>query len=98
MRQRGRPSAESLMVVPTVSIQRPDPPAELSIEQAEVWRAYVGDMPADWFTPKTHPDLIGLCRLVNQFPAVGAGVAGVRGGDTEGSGGVRSVPPNSENA
>jgi hypothetical protein len=71
MRQRGRKSAESLVVVPAVLVQRPDPPAELSIEQAEVWRAYVADMPADWFTPKTWPDLIGLCRLVTNSRLLG---------------------------
>ena len=82
MRQRGRKSAESLVVVPAVLLQRPDPPAELSIEQAEVWRAYVADMPADWFTPKTWPDL-RVVPVGHEFPAVGAGVAGIRGGDTE---------------
>jgi len=70
MRQRGRKSAESLVVVPVLP-QRPEPPAELLIEQAEVWRAYVDDMPAGWFTPKTWPDLIGLCRLVTNSRLLG---------------------------
>jgi hypothetical protein len=64
MRQRGRKSGESLAIVPVALPQRPEPPAELSPEQADVWRAYVADMPADWFTPKTFPDLANLCGLV----------------------------------
>jgi hypothetical protein len=56
MRQRGRKSAESVL------LQRPDPPAELSIEQAEVWRAYVDQMPADWFRPEMWPMVCQLCR------------------------------------
>ena len=35
-----------------------------SPEQKEVWRAYVTDMPADWFTPKAWPNLANLCGLV----------------------------------
>jgi hypothetical protein len=80
MRQRGRKSAESLVVVPAVLLRRPDPPAELSIEQAEVWRAYVADMPADWFTPKTWPDLIGLCRLVTNSRLLGQTLREYEGG------------------
>jgi hypothetical protein len=64
--KRGRPSAESLSIVPFAFPQRPEPPTELSPEQAEIWRAYVDDMPADWFTPKTFPDLANLCGLVTE--------------------------------
>jgi hypothetical protein len=55
MRQRGRKSTESLLVVPSAFPQRPDPPKELSPDQADLWRGYVGDMPADWFTSETWP-------------------------------------------
>jgi hypothetical protein len=64
MRQRGRQSSESLSIVPAALPQRPEAPADLSPEQAEVWRAYVADMPADWFPAKTWPTLTNLCGLV----------------------------------
>jgi hypothetical protein len=64
MRQRGRKSLEALSIVPTAIPQRPEPPEELSLEQADVWRAYVGRMPADWFTVETWPILTHLCGLV----------------------------------
>jgi len=83
MLQRGRKSAESLVVVPAALLPRPDPPAELSIEQAEVWRGYVGDMPAGWFSPKTWPDLMGLCRLVVNSRLLGQELRKYEGGIPE---------------
>ena len=38
MRQRGRKSAESLVVVPAVLLQRPEPPADFDSEEAQIWR------------------------------------------------------------
>jgi hypothetical protein len=51
MLQRGRKSAESMVVVPTALIQRPDAPAELSPEQVQTWRVTVNQSAA------------GFCRL-----------------------------------
>ena len=64
MKQRGRKSSESLLVVPAVLPQRPDPPAELSPDQGDIWRGYVSDMPADWFTSETWPLLATLFIVV----------------------------------
>ena len=64
MASRGRKSAAALSVVPTLPNQRPEPPAELTREQAEEWRAVVGRMPADWFTRETHALLAQYCRHV----------------------------------
>src|SRR5262245_39636191 len=63
MAQRGRKPA-GLGVVVDVKFQRPDPPDELTDEQAGVWRATVDAMRADWFTCETHPLLILYCRHV----------------------------------
>jgi hypothetical protein len=65
MAQRGRKSASSLTVVRPSSeivsfIRRPEPPAELTDEQAEEWRAIVGVMPADHFMRGNYP-LLAQC-------------------------------------
>lgn len=65
MIQRGRKSSASLSVVQLApGMRRPDPPAELTPEQAEEWRAIVGRMPADWFTRENQAMLVDLCRHV----------------------------------
>jgi hypothetical protein len=46
LRQRGLKSSEALLAEVTAIPRRPDPSADLSPEQAEVWQAYVTDMPA----------------------------------------------------
>ena len=48
------------------TIRRPEPPAELTPEQAEEWHAVVTRMPADWFPRETHQLLIQHCRLVSR--------------------------------
>lgn len=67
MGTRGPKSAASLAVTaasPVETIKRPDPPFELTEEQAREWRAVVGRMPADWFPRETHGLLIQYCRHV----------------------------------
>lgn len=44
------------------TIRRPDPPEELTDEQAFEWRAVVNRMPADWFPRETHGLLVQYCR------------------------------------
>ncbi len=46
------------------SVNRPEPPADLTDEQAEEWRAVVNRMPAEWFPPEIHPLLAQYCRHV----------------------------------
>jgi hypothetical protein len=57
-----RKSAAALSVVPATFPKRPEPPADLTAEQAVEWRAVVATMPVDWFTPETWPLLIAYCR------------------------------------
>jgi hypothetical protein len=58
---RGRKSAAELAVVPISAVRRPEPPEELSPEEAEVWRQTVDGMRADWFGVETHPLLLCYC-------------------------------------
>ena len=46
------------------STERPDPPGDLTDEQAHEWMMVVNRMPADWFPRETHPMLIQYCRHV----------------------------------
>jgi hypothetical protein len=65
MAQRGRKSAASLSVVPIdVKLVRPDPPKELTKDQAAVWRDTVAAMRPDWFSRETWPLLVQLCRHI----------------------------------
>lgn len=62
MRQRGRKSAAALAVVAPAITERPEPPKELTAEEAEEWRAVVDRMPPDWFPRETHGLLVQYCR------------------------------------
>lgn|SRR6185369_4635275 len=71
MKTRGRDSAASLEIVPFASkvaplerVERPRPPADLTDDQAEEWRAVVNRMPAEWFPRETHALLADYCRHV----------------------------------
>lgn len=67
MGTRGRQSAASLSVISgsgVETIRRPDPPDELTDEQAEEWHAVVNRLPADWFPRETLPLLSQYCRHV----------------------------------
>lgn len=63
MAKRGRKSAAELAVVAHLPA-RPDPPAELTGEQAAEWVAVVRSLPADWFGRETHSLLAQYCRHV----------------------------------
>ena len=67
MGQRGRKSAADLSVVQSGEVRaeyRPNPPSELSREQATEWNAVVERMPAEWFPRETHGLLAQYCRHV----------------------------------
>ena len=70
--QRGRKSTASLSVVRALPGSRPEPPDELTTEQAEEWRIIVARMPADWFTRETHPLLVDLCRHIVRARVIAA--------------------------
>lgn len=63
MGARGKKSAAELAVVtPVTSLRRPDPPTELTDEQAQEWRAITGTMAADRLPREVHPLLGAYCR------------------------------------
>ena len=65
MRQPGRKSAASLSMIPLLPHeQRPEPPKELTRDQATEWREIVDRMPSDWFSRETHGLLVQYCRHV----------------------------------
>jgi hypothetical protein len=64
---RGRTSAAALSVIQggqISALKRPDPPPELTDEQAEEWLAIVGRLCAEWFPRETHGMLAQYCRHV----------------------------------
>src|SRR5215212_3377089 len=68
MAKRGRKSAAELSVIrgggPLFTggpHEKPDPPAELSDDEAQVWRATVEAMRPGWFTAETLPLLQRYC-------------------------------------
>jgi len=61
MGARGRNSAAELSVVSTISQRRPKPPADLTPEQAEEWRAVVSRLDPGWFPRETHGILAQYC-------------------------------------
>jgi hypothetical protein len=64
---RGRASVASLSIVGSNDferVERPAPPSELTVEQAEEWRAVVNRLPADWFQRETWGMLTQYCRHV----------------------------------
>jgi hypothetical protein len=67
MGSRGRKSVASLSVIGPSGIEavrRPEPPEELTDEQALEWRAVVNRLSADWFPRETHGMLAQYCRHV----------------------------------
>ena len=65
---RGRKSAGALTLTVVTGdvevVRRPEPPTELTREQAAEWRAVVDRLPADWFARETHGLLVQYCRHV----------------------------------
>lgn len=67
MGARGRRSSAELTATGPGGIEvqrRIEAPADLTAEQAEVWRGIVNSHPADWFNPGSAPVLVALCRHV----------------------------------
>lgn len=80
-RQRGRKSSAQLSVVPISAVRRPEPPDDLSPEEAEIWRATVGGMLADWFGAEVHPVLRCYCTLAVQADNLGRALRATAVGD-----------------
>ena len=64
MGTRGRKSAAELAATVAHLPARPDPPSELTDEQAKEWREIVRSMPVEWFPRETHGLLVQFCRHV----------------------------------
>lgn len=64
MRSRGRRSAAELSVVPQITQELPDPPGELTSDEAKEWRAIVERMPPGWFNRENYPLLVQYCRSI----------------------------------
>jgi phage terminase small subunit len=63
-KHRGRKSAAELSVVPGLpwqQIEKPDPPEELSEEEAKIWKQSVSGMKASWFNPASEALLQAYC-------------------------------------
>lgn len=73
---RGRQSTAALAVVGPGIRQAPEPPKELTAEQAETWRAIVATKPVAWFTPDSFPLLVAYCRLTGDARNIEALLAG----------------------
>lgn len=85
MGQRGRKSSSSLMVATgqaVQAVQRPEPPDELTEEQARVWYAVTDSMPADWFGRETHEMLAQYCRHTIAARRVAQLIAQAESGDS----------------
>jgi len=66
MGARGRKSAAELSAISCDGIElhrRPEPPEHLGDNAAEIWRAIINSLPADWFSPGTLPLLEAMCSL-----------------------------------
>lgn len=85
MGTRGRTSSAELSVISgngIETVRRPDPPDELTDEQAEEWRAVVNRMSADWFPRETHGMLAQYCRHVVAARRVAQLVADTEAGES----------------
>lgn len=75
MGKRGPKSVAELtapVVAGSLQVQaRPDAPYDLTDEQAEVWKATVEALPADWLGAEAHPVLAAYCRTAVQLRRLG---------------------------
>lgn len=78
MEQRGRKSAESLLIGNVVHLkgQWPDAPAQLTQTQAENWNSIVRTKPSDWFGADTYPLLIEYVRAIDAASAIATALDG----------------------
>jgi len=57
-----RPTGSNVLLI---SDRRPEPPQELTADQAAEWKAIVARMPAGWFARETWPLLVQLVRHIS---------------------------------
>lgn len=76
MKQRGRVSANHLATVSVLPVQRFDPPADLTPDQSELWRAIVACKPSDWFDAGSMRLLAAYCKAASEHARVSADIDG----------------------
>ncbi len=67
MGARGPKSSADLEVIESgkvISMPSPEPPEDLTAEQAKEWRKIIESLGADWFPRETWPVLAQLCRHI----------------------------------
>lgn len=85
MGTRGRKSSAELAIIGPRGVEtrrRVEPPADLSTEQAEIWRAIVNAHEAAWFGPGSAPVLAALCRHVVAGRRVAGWIATLEAAET----------------
>lgn len=66
MKQRGQKSQAALASVTPLPVRLLQPPADLSVEEAEVWSRVAATKPGDWFDAGSIPLLAQYCRATVQ--------------------------------
>jgi hypothetical protein len=66
------------VVRPLPSQKRPEPPSELTAEEAEEWIGVVDRMPAEWFTRETQGQLVNYCRHVVKARVIAGLISGFK--------------------
>jgi hypothetical protein len=66
VKQRGRKSEAALATVTALPIRLLQPPADLSVEEAQVWGRVAATKPGDWWDAGSIPLLAQYCRATVQ--------------------------------
>jgi len=66
VKQAGRKSAAELATVAVLPVRLLQPPADLSVEEAQVWARVAATKPGDWFDAGSIPLLAQFCRATVQ--------------------------------
>ena len=82
MGARGRKSTAELTAL-RPEVTRPRPPACLTKEQAQEWRAVVNRMPEDWFPRETHQLLVQYCRHATASKRIAELIADMEAGNLD---------------
>ena len=87
-----RKSAAALSVVaPMPGDKRPEPPDELTDEEAVEWRSVVDRLPPDWFPRESHQLLVQYCRHVIKARLIARLISGLRMEALETPGDLRTL-------
>ena len=79
MGARGQKSSAELSIIQGEFGERPEPPEDLTPEQAEEWKAVVNRLAPDWFPRETHGILAQYCCHVVERKEIDALIAECKG-------------------